>query len=387
MNVVFVSNFLNHHQIAFCEYLNAHSSHFAFIETTRMPYEVKNIGYTNYSDRKYVFQAYENEEKLSKSYEIVRNADVAILGACSGEYLKIRMEFNRLTFVFSERLWKKGTYRRFIPKIHKTIEEKYLRNKDKNLYVLCASSFLAYDLSLVGFPIEKCLKWGYFPPTDQTPYSILKTMKPDKIRILWVGRFIPLKRAKDIIIVANRLKKNGYLFDLDFIGSGGMMESYQKYVRKYQLQDCVHFLGNIPAETVREEMKRATFLSFNSDFREGWGAVVNEAMNSACVPVVSHAVGSVESLIKDGENGYIYRMGNRNDLYRAITFAIDTNKISECAEQAEDTIVTCWNAENAGERLLKYVDALLFEKELPCFFEGPCSKAKIISNNWYRWKR
>jgi glycosyltransferase involved in cell wall biosynthesis len=58
-------------------------------------------------------------------------------------------------------------------------------------------------------------------------------------------------------------------------------------------------------EAVRDHMEAADIFLFTSDFNEGWGAVLNESMNSACAVVASHAIGSVPFLLKDGENGFI----------------------------------------------------------------------------------
>ena len=49
-------------------------------------------------------------------------------------------------------------------------------------------------------------------------------------------------------------------------------------------------------------MEKSEIFLFTSDKGEGWGAVLNESMNSACAVVASHAIGSVPFLLKDGEN-------------------------------------------------------------------------------------
>ena len=54
-HVVFISNFMNHHQIDFCESMFQNESiHFVFIETTQLPLEKTRVGYDNYSNRKYI---------------------------------------------------------------------------------------------------------------------------------------------------------------------------------------------------------------------------------------------------------------------------------------------------------------------------------------------
>ncbi len=49
-------------------------------------------------------------------------------------------------------------------------------------------------------------------------------------------------------------------------------------------------LGAMSPDKVRAYMERADVFLFTSDFNEGWGAVLNESMNSGCAVVASHAM-------------------------------------------------------------------------------------------------
>ena len=82
-------------------------------------------------------------------------------------------------------------------------------------------------------------------------------------------------------------------------------------IRSKGVEDCVEMLGAMSPDEVRAYMERADVFLFTSDFNEGWGAVLNESMNSGCAVVASHAIGSVPFLIKDGVNGLIYENGNQ----------------------------------------------------------------------------
>ena len=210
--------------------------------------------------------------------------------------------------------------------------------------------------------------------------------KPTTLRIIWCGRFIPLKRMQDSLRAISMLKKAGYDFIFDIIGSGPQREDYENYIRKNKLGDRVHLLGSMKADDVREEMKKADVLLFNSNYSEGWGAVINEAMNSGCVPVVSHAVGSANMLIQNGVNGYIYNMGHYKDLYRTLKYAIDKQTIQSCRKNAYDSIVGCWNGEEAGKRLVNLINAKLNRSEEVLYESGPCSLADVIKNNWFKEK-
>ena len=73
-----------------------------------------------------------------------------------------------------ERFLKKGLWYRFVPSTRKKIWDRVLKYKNNNLYLLCASAYTSYDLSLLGFR-GKCYKWGYF--TEVPRVNKLELMK------------------------------------------------------------------------------------------------------------------------------------------------------------------------------------------------------------------
>lgn len=387
MKIVFVSNFMNHHQLDLCNALNANCETFFFVEMERMPEEVSAFGYENFSALEYVISKPKNKNEEKKVIDLIMDADAAIFGACSSEYLKMRMSENKLSFVFSERLWKKGYYRRFIPSVKKKLMNKFVENKNKRLYILAASCYLSHDLKIIGFPIEKCYKWGYFTPIEFLNSKQVLLNKKENIKILYVGRFIKLKHVEDIIKAIFILKRKGYLLELELIGSGERKKKYDYLVKKYNLQKEVSFCGNKSQREIREKMKESHILIFASDFREGWGAVVNEAMNSLCVPIVSHAAGSSKFLIEQDNNGLIYKYSNIKDLCGKIEKLVTNRKmLDRCAENAYQTIVNDYNGEEAAKRLIKFVECVVNEESLPRYEKGPLSLAPDLKNNWIRKK-
>ena len=386
MKVIFISNFMNHHQRPLCDYLYANCEEFRFVCMEKMPEQTQKFGYDDLSKLPYVVQYEEKTAVAEEINRLVDEADVAILGALSEPYLHRRMAQNKLSFAFSERLWKLGTYRRFIPFIRKKVTGKYTVYKDKKLYVLAASAFLPYDLRLIGFPVEKCFRWGYFTAT-QTAESIenILAKKPDIFTICWVGRFIPLKRGKDLLRACARLKKEGYAFAVKFVGSGKLEKQYRKQIRRSHLKENVRLLGNMSQHKVRGEMQTSHALVFSSNYQEGWGAVMNEAMDSACVPVVSHAVGSAAFLVRHGENGLVYQMGSAGDLTAKLRSLMDDrNKTAQLAQNAAHTVKDLYNGQEAGARFLSVCTSLLKGEAPESFAQGPMSPAGILKNRWIK---
>lgn len=377
MNIVFVSNFLNHHQIPLCDALEARADSFCFVATERGGRQ----GYQFSQERHYVVD-YNLESTRVNS--LLRSADVVIFGSCPNEMIRIRMEKNKLSFVFSERFFKKGIWRRFIPKTAKAVRERVAAYAGKNMYVLCASAFLPYDLSFFRFPSKQCFRWGYFPKVKRYKdiEQLIDAKKPASL--LWAGRLLNWKHPHVSVMVAKRLKEDGCDFELNIIGNGTEENSLRNMIKAYDLEDRVHMLGSMQPDEVRTCMERSEIFLFTSDRKEGWGAVLNEAMNSGCAVVASHAIGSVPFLIEDGANGLIYKNGNVDDVCNKTKWLLTHgSERKSMAQRAYRTIIDEWNAENAADRFVALAAELLNGSTFPTITDsGVCSRAEVLKDGW-----
>ena len=210
-------------------------------------------------------------------------------------------------------------------------------------------------------------------------------LKRPCVSILWAGRLIGWKHPDASIRLAESLKEKGYSFKMTIIGTGEMEEQLHNMIGDKNLEDCVEMPGAMKASEVRSYMEKADIYLFTSDFNEGWGAVLNESMNSGCAVVASHAIGSVPFLIKNGENGLIYENGNQEDLEKKVQGLLEDVPLRrKIGENACKTIINTWNAENAVNRFMKLADTLSRKgKAEDLFFDGPCSKAGILKNDWF----
>jgi glycosyltransferase involved in cell wall biosynthesis len=125
-------------------------------------------------------------------------------------------------------------------------------------------------------------------------------------------------------------------------------------------------------------MEEAGIYLFTSDRQEGWGAVLNEAMNSGCSVVASHAAGSAPYLIHDGENGLLYTSGNVDEMYEKVKRLLDSPEDQRrIGSAAYTTMRDTWNAEIAVDRILLLTERILAGEKHPNLFEkGPGSIAK-----------
>ena len=148
-------------------------------------------------------------------------------------------------------------------------------------------------------------------------------------------------------------------------------------IAQYALESRVCLLGSLSPEQVRREMERSAIFLFTSDRHEGWGAVLNEAMNSGCAVVASDAAGSTPYLVENSVNGCVYRAGNGNELYENVVRLLEQPSTREAmGKHAYETITNTWNAQEAARRLVDLIRAISEGVPSPeLYLEGPCSRA------------
>lgn len=377
MKIVFFSNFINHHQSIFADELYKNTDeNYIFIETMPMFDWLKSGGYDDFSSRPYVLQAWKDDVSKKKAEELCVNADVAIFGADSLDYQIMRAKTGKLSFEVSERWLKKGILNLLSPRLLRNMWYYHTLFRKKPVYKLCSSAYAAGDQYKMFSYKDRCYKWGYFTRVDD--YDIeasLDNRQATEFRLMWCARFLKWKHPEMAIRLAARLKAKGYAFTLDMYGSGVELERMQLLARQLDVTDVVRFCGNLPNDQILEQMRCHDIFLFTSDRNEGWGAVANEAMSNGCVLVASDAVGSVPFLVKDGENGCVFKSCDLDSLMNKVEYLLNNRtEIRRLAVNGYLTMKTVWSPENAARNLMTLIDDLRNGRDTSVA-DGPCSKA------------
>ena len=323
--LTFFSNFLLHHQTPFCEAMvKLIGDGFRFVATEKIPQDRLDMGYKDLSHS--VDYAVNSYEDYDEALRLGRESDVVIIGSAPDEFIVDRLKENRLTFRYCERYFKKGRWRILDPRVFDSHFKKDFIYRNKNLYMLCASAYTAPDCRFIFSYPDKMYKWGYFPEVKRYEDMDGIINSKERASILWVGRYVDLKHPEAAIETARLLKKSGYDFNVTMIGEGEEKETCRKLIEKFGLESDVTMLDFMSPKKVREYMERADIFLFTSDHNEGWGAVLNEAMNSACAVVGCREIGSVPYVIKNGENGLVYDRHGKNTLINNVKLLLDNEE-------------------------------------------------------------
>lgn len=374
------------HQLALAnELYSKMEQDFYFIATNKIISGRFGINYDEIASKyPYVIKAYESEQTMALAKQVIMKSDVILIGSATKEMRDYAYSNNKaLILRYSERVLKRGVFWRFVPTAKKKIYSDFLFNRDK-FAVLCASAYLPKDLAYFDKNV-KTFKWGYFPECKYLSQKEIKRTDNEVIHILWAGRFINVKKPYDAILLAENLRTEKFKFIIKMVGSGELQEKLVKEVKKRKLEDYVTFTGTKTTDELFCEMKKADIFLFTSNFGEGWGAVLNEAMNAGCACVCSHAPGSVPFIIRDGYNALIYPCGNIKIMtLQTKKLILDQTLRREIGKAAYQTIVDSWNYKVAAQRLIEFSENYLSTGSFKDYEDNILSEAALLSNNWFK---
>ncbi|MBR3639958.1 MAG: glycosyltransferase [Clostridia bacterium] len=381
MKIVFLSNYFNHHQKPFCDaMMKKTNGDFRFIAYEKLSEERIKMGYRVLVED-YVVEG-DKKENSSLCDDWIENADAVIIGSAPWSAVQKRVKQKKLTFVYSERLYKNGCSPLRLLKSLIIFLKKYTFRK--NVYCLAASAFTAHDYNLGLAFINKTFKWGYFPPTYRYDEGQLLEKKRHRyLSIVWCGRMIGLKHPEYPLQLAKELAEKKVDFRLFMIGTGPLFEQCREFVDQNGLKRFVCLPGSMSPEKVRRYMEFSNVFLFTSDRNEGWGAVLNEAMNSGCAVVAGSRIGSAPFLIKDGVNGLLYRDGVYRDFFeKTVRLIEDRGFCWKLGNEAYHTITDLWNADNAAKQFTALCESMISKTRIKLPEEGPCSKAPYLRDSW-----
>lgn len=388
MKITMISNYINHHQIPFSKALcNMPGVEYCFIQTEPMEEERVKMGWgLDAKTLPFVKLLYECEEECR---QLIDESDILLIGWMEHEDLvRERLESGKFTIRMSERLYREGQYKFISPRGLIRKYKEHTRFRNGNVYLLCCGGYVASDFSLVRAYPGKMFRFGYFPETKIFEGTSLWNGKPslDTVHIVWAGRFMPLKHPEFVVKLAADLKDAGHAFHVHFVGSGEMEEELRAMIADAGLGNAITMYGFQSPEKVRDIMEKSHIHLFTSNHLEGWGAVVNEGMNSGCAEVVNSQVGVAPFLIRHGQNGLVYKEGSYEDFRDCVLRLIENKElIIEYGKAAYETIVSEWNAENAAAQVVRF-----YENWKQGIVEppksGPLSVAPVVSpKKMYRY--
>ncbi len=364
--IIFLANYLNQHQIEFCDTLyNKLKSNFLFYSTEAIDQLEKGSQLLN------IHRPYLHFLNHSKFLHNLDTSDVIIFASGPKDLLISLVKRNLIVFFYSERLFKKNVLQAFHPGNILEYFRFYRKIDKKNVYFLAAGNYVSKDLSIYNLFKDRILKWGYFPSFKKyTLNELVKLKSSNKINILWIGRMIYWKKPFIIINIAKFLLENEINnFSITVIGKGYLLNKFKNMIRKYKLENFFYVVDSVKSSQIYKYYSKSHIFISTSNRQEGWGATINEALSYGCHTFADHNIGASKFLI----NNKFYEYINLNHLKNNLLELILTKNYLNINKVGFNKIKLLWNGSKAAYRFITFTKSLNYHKQ-KVYTDGPLSK-------------
>lgn len=198
-----------------------------------------------------------------------------------------------------------------------------------------------------GESFRKMCLWGYFVEQAKQAFGAHLEVERSPLRVLWVGRLLRLKRVDTIIRAVRAIaaeRADGIA--LDIYGTGPDEERLRNCAEGC---DSVQFHPSVSIAEVRTIMRAHDVYVFSSNGLEGWGAVVNEALEEGMHVLGTHEAGGSATMLSE------------EDLFHAGDWRRLEVLLERCREQKESGElkgqgIGAWSVDKGVDRLMKFLD-------------------------------
>jgi glycosyltransferase involved in cell wall biosynthesis len=222
--------------------------------------------------------------------------------------------------------------------------------------IFAISSKAIHQFRKDGFQAGSVYPFGYFVPTLPQQKDEIEQDADDVLRLVFVGALITRKGINYIKELAALCRKRGVSISIDVYGPGNP-ESL------LNVSPNLNYLGLIPFGQAQKVMKKYDLLFVPSKF-DGWGVVVNEALQSGLPILVSKNAGASTLVLTSGA-GIVFDPNNLLELIASIEPLIkDRATIADWKEKARTYSVNL-TPEIAASYMLECIENNMSRAERP----------------------
>lgn len=161
--------------------------------------------------------------------------------------------------------------------------------------------------------------WEVVPFTYCTKQqSFIDYIPNGELKICFVGALSKRKSVITLIKSICRIKKEK--ISASICGVGPEFEDLDSFARKHYMSN-IEFRGAIKNNILPSVLAEHDILVLPS-IHDGWGAVVNEALQQGLYVICSNACGAKE-LLRDKRRGLVFKSGSVNELRSHLTYCVE----------------------------------------------------------------
>jgi len=234
--------------------------------------------------------------------------------------------------------------------IRRTIVRKAFARVDR---FICPSNNVLETCKKFGIDEEKLVYLPY--GIDLSKFKIAKT--PRKRVVGFVGQLERVKGCHVLVNAFKRVVEEVPSTHLYIVGDGREENSLRHLAKDLSLGNNVFFLGRKTPEELKYFYHTIQFLVVPSIWLETPALVAYEAMASGR-PVIASNIGDLPELIKNGENGFLFKPNDSQDLANKIIYLLkDPLKIKRLAKNARKTMKKYSTEEHNKKLIAIYKEA------------------------------
>jgi glycosyltransferase involved in cell wall biosynthesis len=188
------------------------------------------------------------------------------------------------------------------------------------LAITCASLDYVNSLSIVDYYKKHQQKFQEIPfGVDSENFKPNNDWLKFKDKIIFVGSLDSAHNFKGLDVLLHALTLiNNQQIKLVVVGSGNLLPQYRKLSKQLQVGHRVEFAGAVSDDALPAYYQSADLLVLPSiNQHEAFGLVLLEALASG-LPVVASDLPGVRSVFTNGEQGYLARPRDADDLAKQI---------------------------------------------------------------------
>ena len=299
----------------------------------------------------------------------IESADVLVYGEnhyFDHEALLRRLKYGKLSFKMGERLLKSQI--RWYQWLSPFFIRRWLITHNSfnypSLHYLSMSHWCSRDLHFFHVCKGRIWRWGYLTEVSKTPTE--KTER-GKVNVGWCGRMLDWKNV-DYILRAIALLPQSIRahMELTLVGEGPEEERLKQLAEIFGLSDCVWFRPFLPQKEAMSFMSSLDVFVFPSGRKEGWGAILPEAMDKSCAVIANEAAGSTLELVRDGVNGFTFKNGDIKTLACRLSQLIVDGQLRKKMGQRAWRTMQEWSPSVGAYRFVALANTLLSGEHQHC---------------------
>jgi len=322
----------------------------------------KRLGWKEMENNNHWLQPWRSIQERFKYYKRLITADIVVFpGFFHTRFLPfdhlIRRVTLRKTLLWSEpfldhpRSKQESKFKRLLRRVILT------PFNTSKYYFLAMGAGAESDYRKIGMSRWNYRQFLFTVQTNPKPTESIVTAKDGVRKIVFSGSLTHRKGVDLLMKAVSLISKEKTPYHLTILGDGPMRQQLEIMTVELGIHDSVSFIGAKPIDEVRDILLQQDLLVLPSRF-DGWGAVVNEAMECSLAVITSDQVGARRPLIVEGHNGYVFKSDSYFDLHKKIQLAIsDLQELTQMKTNSRKHIEK-YSCHSVARDFLNFCDAL-----------------------------